>query len=108
MLSRKIRKQLKQHDLAGHPECTHNWIHNAGKQCEWDCWSMGASLQGIKLQQYRKDSKRIAYMYICTMCGGEFWSSHKCFKIPHYRVREVKNNENRKNNKVRRIIKSKV
>lgn len=108
MLSRKIRKQLKQHDLAGHPECTHNWIHNAGKQCEWDCWSMGASLQGIKSQQYRKDSKRIAYMYICTMCGGEFWSSHKCFKIPHYRVREVKNNENRKNNKVRRIIKSKV
>ena len=85
MLSRKIRKQLKQHDLAGHPECTHNWIHNAGKQCEWDCWSMGASLQGIKPQQYRKDSKRIAYMYICTMCGGEFWSSHKCFKIPHYR-----------------------
>jgi len=90
MLSRKLKKQLKKFDLGGHPECTHNWIHNAGKQCEWDCWNFEASRKGIKPEQYRKDSNRIAYMYICTMCGGEFWSSHKCFKISHYRVKEGK------------------
>lgn len=80
MLSRKLRKQLKKFDLGGHPECSHNWVHFARKQCEWDKSSIN--------KQYKADSVHIAYMYLCTMCGGEFWSSDKCFNIPHYRVKE--------------------
>lgn len=80
MLSYKLKRQLKQFDYGGHSECSHNWIHNARKQCEWD----KASLK----PQYKADSKYIAYMYICTMCGAEFWSRDKCFYIPHYRVKE--------------------
>ena len=75
----------KKFDYAGHPECSHNWIHNAGKQCEWDSPSMEEVING-KLR--RKDSKNVCYFYICTVCGGEFWSSDKMFDIPHYRVRE--------------------
>ena len=80
-------------DVVNHPECSHNWVHNAGKQCEWDCWDFEASWKGIKPEQYRKDSNRIVNMYICTMCGGEYWSSEKRPDIPHYRVRGVKNGE---------------
>lgn len=68
-------------DLVGHPECDHHWVHYAGKQCEWDRES--------KFPYSNKgDSKNIAYMYICTRCGGEFWSSDKAFDIPHYRVKD--------------------
>lgn len=81
MLSRKLRKQLKQFDLGGHPECSHHWVHNAGKQCEWDRESK------FPYENPIADSNNIAYMYICTMCGGEFWSTAKCFDIPHYRVK---------------------
>lgn len=77
-------------DLVGHPECSHNWIHYAGEQCEWDRWSFEDSIRGTKPEEYKKDSKRIAYIYICTMCGGQFWSSDKALDIPHYRVKEVK------------------
>lgn len=79
--------------------CSHNWIHNAGKQCEWDRWGFADSIKGIKPEQYRKDSNRLAYMYICTMCGEEYWSSYKSQDIPHYRVRsqEWKNKNERKN-----------
>lgn len=80
MLPRKLRKQLKQFDLTGHPECSHNWIHNAGKQCEWDMKNL--------LSTNYADSYHIAYMYICTMCGGEYWSSNKSEDIQHYRVRD--------------------
>lgn len=38
-------------------------------------------------KKHRKDSNNIAYMYICTMCEGEFWSSEKMLNIPYYRVR---------------------
>ena len=79
----------KKFDYVGHPECSHNWIHNAGKQCELDSPSMKEVING-KLR--RKDSKNICYFYICTMCGGEFWSSKKMFNIPHYRVRESRKN----------------
>ena len=75
----------KRFDYVGHPECSHNWIHNAGKQCEFDNPSIGEIING-KLR--RKDSRNVCYFYICTMCGGEFWSSEKMFNIPHYRVRE--------------------
>ncbi len=67
-------------------ECFHNWIHNAGKQCEWDEWNFSDSIKGIKPNEKIKDSNNIAYFYICTMCGEEFWSSDKMFDIPHYRV----------------------
>ncbi len=77
-------------DYAGHPECSHNWIHNAGKQCEWDIWSLKDSIKGTRPEDYKKDSSRVAYMYICTICGGEFWSTEKMFDIPHHRVRESK------------------
>lgn len=60
--------------------CSHNWIHNAGKQCEWD--------KATLTPEYKADSRRVAYMYICTMCGEEFWSSNKYLKIPHYIVKE--------------------
>lgn len=78
MLSRTLRKQLKQFDLGSHPECSHNWIHNARMQCEWD------------INNIPGDSIHIANIYICTMCGGEFWSQIKEFNIPHYRVKEVR------------------
>lgn len=83
MLPRKLRKQLKRFDYAGHPECSHNWIHNAGKQCEWDMKNLLGTVYG--------DSNNIAYMYICTMCGGEYWSSDKDQDIEHYRVRGRRN-----------------
>lgn len=75
----------KKFDLVGHPECSHNWIHYAGKQCEWDRKSKFIEENPIP------DSNNIAYMYICTMCKGEFWSSEKMFDIPHYRVKGVCN-----------------
>lgn len=74
-------KTKKEFDYVGHPECSHNWIHNARKQCEWDRESK------FKEEAETADSNNVAYMYICTMCGGEFWSSEKMFDIPHYRVR---------------------
>lgn len=70
--------------------CSHHWVHNAGKQCKWDCFNFEKSYRGYTPENYKKDSKNIAYMYICTMCGEEFWSSSKALDIPHYRVREVK------------------
>jgi len=69
--------------------CSHNWIHNAGKQCEWDNWGFKDSIKGIKPENYRKDSNNLCYFYICTMCGEEIWSQEKLFNIPHYRVKEV-------------------
>lgn len=69
--------------------CSHNWIHNAGKQCQWDIESKIHSLDK-KARKRKGDSNNIAYMYICTMCGEEFWSSDKCLDITHYRVREVR------------------
>lgn len=68
MLSRKLRKQLKQDDLSGHPECSHNWVHHASEQAEWSGY----------------DSRSVAYMYICTMCQSRYWSSNKTEKIPYY------------------------
>lgn len=68
--------------------CSHNWIHYAGKQCEWDNWSFEDSFNGIKKEDYRKDSNNICYIYICTMCQEVIWSSDKLFDIPHYRVKE--------------------
>lgn len=65
--------------------CSHNWVHNAGKQCEWDEPHFGEVIKGKK---HKKDSKNMVYMYICTMCGEEFWSQQKMFDIPHYRVKE--------------------
>ena len=82
MLAKALRKQLKNIDIVNHPECSHNWVHNAGKQCEWD--------RAGNINYTNADSRNIAYMYICTMCGGEFWSSNKCLEIPHYRVKEMK------------------
>lgn len=75
----------KKFDLVGHPECSHNWIHNTGKQYEWDLKSKFLDENSIP------DSNNIVYMYICTMCGGEFWSTEKMFDIPHYRVKGVNN-----------------
>lgn len=79
-------KKKKDFDLSGHPECTHNWIHNAGEQCKWDDWSFKDSINGIKREDYIKDSDNIVNIYTCTMCGASFWSSEKVFDIPHYRV----------------------
>lgn len=77
--------------------CSHNWIHNAGKQCEWDRWNFADSIKGIKPEQF-------AYMYICTMCGEEYWSSYKSQDIPHYRVRSQKwKNKNERKNKNEKI-----
>lgn len=83
-------KKQKKFDYVGHPECFHDWIHNAGKQCEWDnnkYWNTKKN----KIIERKRDSNNVAYMYICTMCGGEFWSSEKMFNIPHYRVRDRRN-----------------
>lgn len=71
-------------DLVGHPECDHHFVHNAGKQCEWD------RAHYFNSNYAKGDSKRIAYMYICTRCGGEFWSSDKALDIPHYRVKDIR------------------
>lgn len=60
-------------DYVSHPECDHHWVHNAGGQCKW-------SIDG--------DSNELVYFYICTRCGGEFWSQRKEFDIPYYRVKE--------------------
>ena len=84
-----LNKNKKKFDLVGHPECPHNWVHNAGKQCEWDnniYWDN----KKRRIVERPKDSEDVAYMYICTMCEGEFWSSEKMFDIPHYRVRSIK------------------
>lgn len=91
-MSRWLRmiKRMKHLDPVGHPECEHNWIHNAGEQCDWDSWSFSDSIKGVKPQDYVKDSDNVAYIYTCTQCGESFWSSTKVFDIPHYRVREVK------------------
>ena len=70
-------------DLVNHPECDHHFVHNAGKQCEWDLESGGTG-----------DSRHLAYMYICTRCGGEFWSSNKALDIPHYVVKVHKGGKN--------------
>ncbi len=64
--------KTKEFDLGNHPECDHHWVHNAREQYRW-------SING--------DSKEMVYFYICTRCGGEFWSQRKEFKIPYYRVR---------------------
>lgn len=79
-------KHLLPHEVNG---CSHNWIHNAGKQCKLD-------KQSSFLHKKRADSRNIAYMYICTMCGEELWSSDKMFNIPHYRVKEVERCQRRK------------
>ena len=86
-------KHLLPHERNG---CSHNWVHNAGKQCEWDIWSFEDCKNGIKPEDYIKDSNKIANMYICTMCGEELWSSYKMFDIPHYRVKGVNNNGKRR------------
>lgn len=79
-----LNRYKKKFDLVKHPECFHNWVHNAGKQCEWDRITCIENVFKCNC-----DSNNIAYMYICTMCGGEFWSSEKMFNIPHYRVKGV-------------------
>lgn len=78
----------KNFDWVGHPECSHNWIHYARKQCEMDVPNMSEIVNG-KIR--KKDSNNICNFYICTLCQGEFWSSEKVFDIPHYRVREGEN-----------------
>lgn len=70
----------KKFDIVNHPECDHNWVHNAGEQFRWD-------KAGIK-EGYKGDSARVAYMYTCTQCGETYWSSRKDQDIPHYRVKE--------------------
>lgn len=67
--------------------CSHHWVHNAGKQCEWDRATIFPWVKKIGA-----DSNNLCYFYICTMCGEELWSQNKLFNIPHYRVRtrEVK------------------
>ena len=89
MLSKWLKKKLKQFDIVNHPECFHNWVHNAGEQCKWDTWDFSDFMSGIKSEDYRKDSRRVAYIYTCTMCGESYWSSCKNQNIPHYRVREL-------------------
>lgn len=86
----RFLKKKEEFDYFHHPECSHNIIHNAGEQCRWDTWSMEDSIKGTKPEDYLKDSDRIVNIYTCTMCGQGFWSSDKCFDIPHYRVKEVK------------------
>lgn len=92
MLSRKLRKQLKQNDIVGHPECSHNWVHDVRKQLEWDTWSFIDSYQGIKPEDYIKDSEHICPIYTCTMCGGSYWSSDPRNDVEYYRLVEVKKN----------------
>lgn len=84
----KKSKNLMPHESNG---CSHNWIHYAGKQCEWD--------KPIMLRndtKYRKDSNNVCYFYICTICQEMIWSSDKYFNIPHYRVRESLNKKIRR------------
>ena len=66
--------------------CSHNWIHYAGKQCEWD---VPYILNSGEI--YKKDSNNVCYFYICTICQEIIWSSNKMFDIPHYRGKEVLN-----------------
>ena len=74
--------------------CSHNWVHNAGKQCKWSAvYSFKDCLNGLRPKDVKGDSKETCYFYICTMCGEEYWSSCKTEKIPHYRVRTVKKKE---------------
>jgi len=86
-----MKNHKEKFDYSGHPECSHNWIHYAGKQCDFDRETWLESV--IKLDC---DSNNIVYMYICTMCGGEFWSFEKMFDIPYYRVRGVRYDKERK------------
>lgn len=74
--------------------CFHNWVHYAGKQCEWDDWGFRDSINGIKPEDYRKDSNNIVNIYICTLCQEVIWSLDEISNIPHYRVREVKDKSN--------------
>lgn len=76
-------KYLLLHEKNG---CSHNWVNNASKQCEWDNPSFGEIIKGKK---HRKDSNNVCYFYICTICQEELWSGNKMFNIPHYRVKEV-------------------
>ena len=73
-------KNLMPHEKNG---CSHNWVHYAAKQCEWDEPGMLSNRK-----KYLKDSKHMCYFYICTICQEMIWSSDKCFNIPHYRARE--------------------
>lgn len=93
-------KELMPHERNG---CSHNWVHYAGKQCEWDTPSFEEVIQGKK---YRKDSNNMCYFYICTICQEELWSSDKMFDIPHYRVRERRNEnvKSRRNRKYESIF----
>lgn len=77
------KKNLMPHERNG---CSHNWIHNAGEQCECD---ICLPVDLCDRKSYKKDSDNVCNMYICTMCGEELWSTDKMFDIPHYRVREV-------------------
>ena len=88
----KRNKNLPLHEQNG---CSHNWIHNAGKQCEWDADFVYDEI-GVKLGKHRKDSNNKCNMYICTMCGEEFWSSDRCLDIAYYRVKERKANAKNK------------
>lgn len=90
LIKRIINKHRKKFDLTGHQECSHNWVHNAGKQCKWDNGLYWDNEKHIVVKK-EKDSNNVAYIYVCTMCQGKIWSSEKCFNIPHYRVREVQN-----------------
>lgn len=84
-------KKNKKQDI-----CSHHWIHNAGKQCEWSkIYTFEDSLKGLSPNDIKGDSDEIAYMYICTMCGEEYWSSDKSQNIPHYRVRSRKKWKNK-------------
>lgn len=85
--------------------CSHNWIHNAGKQCEWSrIYTFEDCLRGLSPDDIKGDSNEITYMYICTMCGEEYWSSYKSQDIPHYRVRSQKwKNKNERKNKNEKI-----
>lgn len=83
MLSWKLKKQLKSFDLTGHSECCHDFRHYPKKQCEWD---KETSIS----KEYLGNSNRICNMYICTICGGEYWSNMPEPEIEHYTVKEVR------------------
>lgn len=85
--------------------CSHNWVHNAGKQCKWSAvYSFKHYLNGLRPEDVKGDSKETCYFYICTMCGEEYWSSYKSQDIPHYRVRSQKwKSKNERKNKNEKI-----